>query len=108
MPRLVALLGHGDREVTREAERAFSAMTKQAFGGSARRWEKWLAASGERSRFEWLIEGLKHKDRGVRLSAAEDLERLTGESFGYFSDASPKERAQAVEKWEAWWRAQEA
>ncbi len=108
VPRLVGLLGHGDREVTRAAERALSAITKQAFGGSARRWEKWLAASGERSRFEWLIEGLKHKDRGVRLSAAEDLERLTGESFGYFSDAPPKERAQAVEKWEAWWRAQEA
>src|SRR5262249_57621487 len=55
-----------------------------------------------------LIERLEDRDPVVRLSAHEELVRRTGQNFGWVSYADPGDRAQAVERWRAWWEAREA
>ncbi|RMF87865.1 MAG: HEAT repeat domain-containing protein, partial [Nitrospirae bacterium] len=103
IPRLIELLDHRERDIVREAEQALVDITKQSFGSSQRRWRKWWEAHREEPRFAWLIEGLEHKHRHVRFSAAVELERMTGETFGYYFDAPKAERDAAVARWRAWW-----
>ena len=39
-----------------------------------------------------MLDGLAHSDDEVRLSASEELKRLTGEYFGYHYDLPKRER----------------
>ena len=50
-----------------------------------------------------MLEGLAHKAPEVRLSASEELKRLTSEYFGYHFDLPKREREEARRKWIAWW-----
>ena len=78
-------------------------MTKQDFGGSEKKWRKWWDDNRKRHRVEWLIDGLSHKETILREASADDLRRLTGESFGYHHEQSRKERDAAIHKWQTWW-----
>ena len=40
----------------------------------------------------------------MRLSASEELKRVTGEYFGYHYDLPRREREDARQRWLAWWQ----
>lgn len=50
-----------------------------------------------------LINRLNDPDPVVRLSANEELKRMTGQDFGYVPWADRAERAPSVSKWQSWW-----
>jgi hypothetical protein len=84
--------------------KALVALTAQDFGLSTRKWRKWYDSAQKRHRIEWLIDGLVHKEDGVREIAINDLRRITGEYFGYHHDLPRKERELAADRWASWWR----
>ena len=51
-----------------------------------------------------MLDGLGHVEDRIRLSASEELRRLTGEHFGYVFDMPRRERDEAHERWRTWWR----
>jgi hypothetical protein len=94
------------RLYSNEAEKArdeLMMITKQDFGTKARRWEAWWDKHKDDDRFEWLFEGLGHKEPRIRASSEEELRRLTGEYFGYHYDLPRREREHARERWQKWW-----
>ncbi len=86
-----------------EAHRALVLITKQDFGTKAKKWRKWWEEHRDRSRIEWMLEALAHSDERIRLSASDELKRLTGEYFGYHHDGSRREREEARQRWLKWW-----
>ncbi len=105
---LVNLLGTRPKEIADEARRALTDITLQDFGFSERRWRAWIADNARQARTRWLVEGLSHKDAEIRERAQQELNRLTGENFGYRADASRKDREAAIKVWDAWWSEQPA
>jgi hypothetical protein len=94
------------RLYSNEAEKArdeLMMITKQDFGTKARRWEAWWAKHKDDDRFEWLFEGLGHKEPRIRASSEDELRKLTGEYFGYHYDLPRREREHARERWQKWW-----
>jgi HEAT repeat protein len=104
---LVDLLGTRPKEIAEEARRALVEITKQDFGAAERRWRAWIADNEKVPRTRWLIEGLSSKDDDVRKSAQAELNRLTGQFFGYRWDAPRPDRDTAVAQWNAWWEQQQ-
>lgn len=102
IPALLDVHGLGG-EATTIATRALVHLTKQDFGPSNRKWRQWWDKNRRRSRIEWLLEGLGHKDPQVRRSSVEDLRKATGEFFGYHHDLPRREREQARQRWMDWW-----
>ncbi len=100
---LVEFVGTKPREVADEAHRALVHLSKQDFGSSSRRWRAWIADHKNSQRTEWLIQGLLHKDERIRESAQNELNRATGNYFGYRFDAPRAERDAAVATWKSWW-----
>jgi hypothetical protein len=92
-----------DSATATEAHRALVLITKQDFGTKAKKWRKWFEDNRGRSRIEWMLDGLAHSEPLVRLSAADELKRLTGEYFGYHHDAPKREREEARGRWLKWW-----
>ena len=103
VPRLIELLKHREQRVADAAHRALVVITKQDFDRSRWRWRAWWDKNRSRHRVEWMLEGLAHKAPEVRLSASEELKRLTSEYFGYHFDLPKREREEARRKWIAWW-----
>lgn len=103
---LVNLLGTRPKEVAEEARQALLEITLQDFGFGERRWRAWIADNLRQPRTRWLLDGLSHKDVDIRERAQQELNRLTGENFGYRADASRKDREAAVKVWTAWWSEQ--
>lgn len=103
---LVNLLGTRPKEVAEEARRALVEITLQDFGFSERRWRAWIADNLRHPRTRWLLEGLAQKDIEIRERAQQELNRLTGENFGYRADAPRKDREAAIKVWSAWWSEQ--
>ncbi len=102
IPALIEALAHGT--APSPVRRALVSLTKQDFGASSRKWRSWWSRNRSKSRIEWMIDGLAHKDADVRRSAIEELRRLTGEYFGYHHDLPKKERNDARQRWERWWQ----
>jgi hypothetical protein len=92
-----------DPTTAAEAHRALVLITKQDFGTKAKKWRKWWEQNRDRSRIEWMLDSLGHPEDAVRLSASEELKRLTGEYFGYHHDAPKREREEARQRWLKWW-----
>jgi len=103
VPALAAKVKSSERMVSRAAREALCFITKQDFGTSGKKWLKWWKANQGRRRVEWLIEGLLSRNRDIRFSSAQELNRLTGEYFGYFYDANKAEREKAARQWRRWW-----
>ncbi|HEY3352535.1 MAG TPA: hypothetical protein VGQ83_04755 [Polyangia bacterium] len=103
VPRLIELTKHRDDAIAEAARRALVLLTKQDFGASQRQWRGWWDKNRTRHRVEWLLEGLGHGDAEIRLSASEELRRLTHQHFGYHFDLPKREREEARQKWLAWW-----
>jgi HEAT repeat protein len=105
VPRLIELVKHDDALVAGAARRGLIEITKQDFGQSRWRWRSWWERHRHEPRVEWMFEGLLHAEPDVRISAAEELRRLTNDSFGYHFDLPKREREDARKKWMDWWRA---
>ncbi len=58
----------------------------------------------ERVAIPALIDRLNDSDRVVRMTAKERTRR----DFGFVAWADPKERAAAVDRWQAWWKDRKA
>jgi hypothetical protein len=52
-----------------------------------------------------LIVLLDDKEPVVRMAANESLKKRTGQDFGFVAWTEPPDRAAAVAKWKAWWKA---
>ena len=102
IPDLIAATD-GDHATGEEARRALIQLTKQDFGTKGRKWRAWWDKNKDRSRIEWMIDGLMHADDEVRLSASEELKRMTGEYFGYHHDLPKREREESRQRWATWW-----
>jgi hypothetical protein len=102
IPDLIAATD-GDHATAEEARRALIQITKQDFGTRARKWRGWWEKNAERHRIEWMIDGLVHAESDVRISASEELKRMTGEYFGYHHDLPRREREDARQRWAQWW-----
>jgi HEAT repeat protein len=102
IPDLIAATER-DHTTAEEARRALVLLAKQDFGTKAKKWRAWWDKNKDRPRIEWMLDGLGHPDDDVRLSASEELKRLTGEYFGYHYDLPKRERAEAQAKWIRWW-----
>jgi hypothetical protein len=63
---------------------------------------------GDDSVIEACIESLLDPNEYVRDYANKTLERVTKESFGYQSQASPRRRELARDKWRKWWNEEKA
>jgi hypothetical protein len=59
-------------------------------------------AEGREDLIPRLIQNLSDEDEAVRLYTAVALRKLTGEDFGYLPHATPRERRQAIERWNRW------
>lgn len=104
LPLLAGLVKSSRKMVARAAVESLSYITKQDFGTSERKWIKWWKGHKGQSRVEWLITGLRSKNRDIRFSSAQELNQLTQEYFGYYFDSSKEDREQAVRRWESWWQ----
>ncbi len=78
-------------------------LTTQDFGNSTRKWRGWWEKNKSRSRIDWMLEGLDHKNAEVRKQAVETLRSLTGEYFGFGHDLPKKEREKTRQLWVDWW-----
>jgi hypothetical protein len=106
LPALVDLLGTRPEEIAEAARHALTMIAKQDFGTAERRWRAWIADNQGIPRTRWLIDGLSSKADDIRRSAQQEVQRLTGQLFGYRWDAARTEREESVVAWEKWWSAQ--
>ena len=83
--------------------RALVGLTKQDFGISTKKWRQWWDKNRKKSRIEWLLEGLAHRDAEIRRTSIEELRKATGEYFGFHHDQSRRERDVARQRWLDWW-----
>ena len=60
----------------------------------------WWAENRRRSRSQWLIASLRHRELAVRRVAAEELSAALGETLGYVPEAPEAIREPAVQRWE--------
>ena len=93
-----------ERSVLGEAAwRVLRMLTAQDFGDREAEWRAWLADNADRSRVEWLIDGLDHEDAEIRAIASRDLVRASGQDFGYRVEMPPEERRAIRERYRLWW-----
>ncbi|HXX29435.1 MAG TPA: hypothetical protein VEJ89_01820, partial [Myxococcaceae bacterium] len=64
-------------------------------------WVAWWAENRRRTRAQWLVAALRHRELAVRRAAADELTGALGDALGYAADAPEAEREQAVRRWEA-------
>jgi len=103
LPALVGLIRTGNEIVALAAEESLKYITKQEFGTNEKKWLKWWTQIKGQSRVQWLIEGLRSKNRDIRFSSAQELNQLTNEYFGYYFDSSKADREKAIKRWMQWW-----
>ncbi len=106
IPRLIELTEAQSQAVSQAAADALRDICKQTFGVNAVRWTEWWHQHSGRSRTEWLVMALRHRDFDIRLSAIDELVRAVNDNFGYYADGPLPEREQGARKWEEWLRAQ--
>jgi hypothetical protein len=97
---LVGLTGSDDVLCAAAAADALGEITRASFGTTTRNWVAWWAENRRRSRSQWLLAALRHRDLAVRRAAAEELSGALGETLGYVAEAPDAVREQAVQRWE--------
>ncbi len=97
---LIGLTGSDDVLCATAAAEALFEITRASFGLTKRAWVAWWAENRRRSRSQWLLAALRHKDVAVRRPAAEELTSALGETLGYSADGPEKTRELAVQRWE--------
>lgn len=98
-----------ERSVLGEAAwRVLRMLTAQDFGTDGSAWRAWFDEHHERSRPEWLIEGLDHPDPEIRAIASRDLIRIARQDYGYRVNMPGDERRAIRERFRLWWAGQQA
>jgi len=106
VPAIAELLEAGGPEVAKAAHAALVQLTCDDLGMKTKRWlDVWNRMSG-RSRVEWLLEALAHRNPELRLQASSELYEISGEYFGYHYDLPERDREEARQRWIAWWQTQ--
>jgi hypothetical protein len=102
VPLLVQVLESSEREPASAAAEALTRITLQRHGVDPRRWLGWWRENRGRGRAEWLLSGLTHAEREVRVEAAAELSRAAPAPVAYSADAPPPERERAARAWAGW------
>jgi hypothetical protein len=103
LPVLVDILDRKERTMLDVVQDALAEITKQRLGTSGRKWRQWMEKNQSTSRVLWLIEGLSAKDSHLRKSASDELEAVTGRSFGFDPDGPKRRREDIKQRWLRWW-----
>jgi HEAT repeat protein len=98
---LVGLTSSDNPFCATAAAEALGEITRASFGTTTRAWVAWWAENRRRSRAQWLLAALRHRELAVRRAAAEELSSALGDSLGYSAEAPEAERETAVQRWEA-------
>jgi hypothetical protein len=97
---LIGLTASDDALSAQAAAEALIQITRASFGTSTRGWMAWWAENRSRRRVQWLLAGLRNSESWLRAAAADELAGALGDTLGYSPDASERERAAAVARWE--------
>jgi hypothetical protein len=103
VPALIPVVEEKNQAVAEVAREALGQITLQDFAYKGRAWKKWWEKARKRSRIEWLIDGLRSKERNIRFLASAELLAITEQDFGYHCDQPKREREQGAHRYEAWW-----
>jgi len=98
---LVGLTGSDNPFCASAAAEALTEITRASHGTTRRAWVAWWAENRRRTRAQWLVAALRHRQLAVRRAAADELTGALGDALGYAADAPEAEREQAVRRWEA-------
>lgn len=101
---LLNLMQYAEDAVANMARRVLIVITLQDFGLSVRKWAAWIKRNRERNRIEWLIEGLTHSDETIREAAGTELQKTTGEYYGYHPTLPKRDRERIQKKYRSWWK----
>ncbi len=103
IPLLIQVLEASHVGRVTAAGQALAAITLERHGVSARRWLTWWKNSRGRPRAQWLIAGLRHPDREIRVAASEELRAASPPPIPYNPDAQEEERNRAADAWADFW-----
>jgi hypothetical protein len=101
---LLNLLQYAEDAVANMARRVLVVITLQDFGLSVRKWAAWIKRNRGRDRIEWLIEGLTHPDETIREAAGTELQKTTGEYYGFHPTLPKRDRERIQKKYRSWWK----
>ncbi len=73
-------------------------LTKQDFGDSERKWSKWWANNQYKMRKDWVLDGLIHKKKKIRISALNEAKKCFKSLYNYTIDLSTKEQLRIIDK----------
>lgn len=101
---MIECLGDRDRTIARAAHEALRQLTCHDLGTMRFAWKRWMRSHERQPRIQWLIEGLADRRVELRVRAAQELHRLTGEQFDLHENAGRKAFLAARDRYAAWWQ----
>lgn len=107
VPVVAEILDVAKADLASAAHATLVNLTCEDLGPRSKRWLDWWAKNGDRSRVDWLLDGLAHRTPEIRLLASNELYELSGEYFGYHYDLPERDREEARQRWIAWWQSTE-
>jgi hypothetical protein len=99
---LFALLEAPNEPLTRARRRLLRELTAHDLGDDRRAWLGWWQSNRQRTRLEWLLDGLLDGNRTLRAEAARQLRELTGESFGFDPGMKRRQRKVVRDEYREW------
>ncbi len=73
-------------------------ISKQNFDDSVKKWQQWWEDNQYKNRKEWILDGLNHKDKDIRISSYIEAKNIFGNLYGYSIDLSKKQITDIVDK----------
>ena len=73
-------------------------LTKQDFGDSEKKWSKWWANNQYKMRKDWILDGLIHKKKKIRISSLNEAKKCFKSLYNYTVDLSTKEQLKIIDK----------
>jgi hypothetical protein len=101
VPHIADVLQHTDAKLVEATERVLRALTGRDLGAKPARWLAWYQRHAHLSRTEWLLSAASSWRVKERTLAAEELQLLSGETFGFAPDGGWLARRRAVAAYRA-------
>ena len=95
IPHLIEALASDNRRLAEVAHKVLVQIAFDDLGPARKRWARWWEKHATDDRNAWLLEGLNHGNREIRLQAARELAQLPGLVVNYSADSSRRERLTA-------------
>ena len=73
-------------------------LTKQDFGDNEKKWSKWWENNQYKMRKDWILDGLIHKKKKIRISALNEAKKCFKSVYGYTINLSLKEQLRIIDK----------